>query len=360
MSRILRLCLLLGSLLSWALASHAGAAELKMISKITIPGNALDEFDISYVDQKTNTYFLADRSNKSIDIVDTTSAKVIAQVTGFVGYSGDYGTAGPNGVVAVGDNEVWAADGDSTVKVIDRKTNSIVDTISTGGKKRSDEMAYDPKHHIVLVANNEDDPPYMTLISTRPGHKILKKIAMKDATDGIEQSVYYAPKSIFLISVPQLNGDKSTGAIAMVDPLEGKVTGLMKVSDCLPAGLARGPGHNLVIGCGAGDKKTGLAPVTLVINGDNGAVVARIPEMGGADEVAYSATNSQYYITGRSMPTGAVLGVIDAKTNVLKQSIPTGGNAHSVAVSESNGHVFVPLPKKGGPCGGCIGVFSSQ
>ena len=98
----------------------------------------------------------------------------------------------------------------------------------------------------------------------------------------------------------------------------------------------------------------------MIVNGDSGAVVATVPDMGAADEVAYSAKNGQYYISGRQMPNGPVLGVIDAKTNALLQSIPTGGNAHSVAASDVTGHVFVPLPKTGGPCGGCIGVYSIQ
>jgi DNA-binding beta-propeller fold protein YncE len=361
MSRKLKSLALLGSLLSCVVGGHAGAEELKMISKVEIPGAALDSFDISYVDQKTNRYYVADRSNKSVDIIDGTSGAFVGRVPGFVGLPKDKDTdlAGPNGVLVIG-NELWAGDGDSSVKVIDLKTKKIVDTIHTGGKKRADEMAYDPKHHIFLVANDADDPPFVTLISTQPGHKILKKVVINDATDGIEQSIYYAPKSIFLMSIPELKGDKSTGGIALIDPLKGEVTGVMKVSDCAPAGLARGPGHNLVIGCSAGGKESKLTPVTLVVNGDSGAVVATIPDIGTADEVAYSAKNGQYYITGREMPNGSVLGVIDAKTNTLIQSIPTGGDAHSVAASDVNGHVFVPLPKTGGPCGGCIGAFSIQ
>jgi hypothetical protein len=48
-------------------------------------------------------------------------------------------------VVTFSNRELWAGDGDSTVKVVDLTNNSIVATISTGGKFRADEMAYDPK-----------------------------------------------------------------------------------------------------------------------------------------------------------------------------------------------------------------------
>src|SRR5215471_9575685 len=34
-----------------------------------IPGNPITSFDISWVDQTLNTYWLADRNNKSIDVI---------------------------------------------------------------------------------------------------------------------------------------------------------------------------------------------------------------------------------------------------------------------------------------------------
>lgn len=359
MHRKLRSLALIGSLFSCFLAGHVGATELKMISKVQVPGAPLDSFDIGYVDQKTNRYYLADRSNKSVDVVDVITGKVIGQVPGFVGFDKSNDTAGPNGVLVIG-NEAWAGDGDSSVKVIDLKTDTVVDTIKTGGKNRADEVAYDPEHHVFVVTNDADDPPFVTLISTETGHKVLSKVVFKDATDGIEQPIYYAPKGVFMMTIPQLNGDKSAGGIALIDPLKGKVISVMKIADCIPAGLARGPRNRLVIGCNAGGKKSGLKPVTLIVNADDGKVVATVPDIGAADEVAYSPKNGQYYIGARQMPGGAVLGVIDAETNTLLQSIPTGGNAHSVASSDVNGHVFVPLPKTGGPCGGCIGVYGTQ
>jgi hypothetical protein len=51
-------------------------------------------------------------------------------------------------------------------------------------------------------------------------------------------------------------------------------------------------------------------------------------------------------------------GVIDAKTNKLVQKIDImGGSPHSVAVNESNGHVYLPVGKPNGGCG-CIQVYA--
>ena len=61
---------LVAAALAVAFAGSAGAKELKQIGTIKMPGATLESFDIGWVDQATNRYFLADRSNKSVDIID--------------------------------------------------------------------------------------------------------------------------------------------------------------------------------------------------------------------------------------------------------------------------------------------------
>jgi len=60
----------------------------------------------------------------------------------------------------------------------------VIDTIATGGTTRLDEMAFDPVDQIFIGVNNAETPPYATLISTKPGHKVLAKIELPDATGG--------------------------------------------------------------------------------------------------------------------------------------------------------------------------------
>src|SRR5947208_9262242 len=57
-----------------AFAAAAQSDEVYSVFK-TIPmqGNPLTSFDISFVDANINTFVLADRSNKSVDVVDTNS-----------------------------------------------------------------------------------------------------------------------------------------------------------------------------------------------------------------------------------------------------------------------------------------------
>src|SRR5215510_1702860 len=119
--------------------SHQGGA-VKLLTTIPIPptkGNAdqaMKSFDISWVDANTRRYFLADRSNKVIDVIDTKTNKVVDQIPAnppFAGASGNNDTSGPNGVVVSG-HWLFASDYPSRVVTIDLNTNKTVADLNTG------------------------------------------------------------------------------------------------------------------------------------------------------------------------------------------------------------------------------------
>jgi DNA-binding beta-propeller fold protein YncE len=329
--------------------------KLKQIGKMTIPGKELKGFDISWVDQRTQRYFLSDRDNAELDIFNARTDKFIGAVPGFVGPKEvkgkvDFGVSGPAGVV-VYDDTAWVGDGDSTAKEVNLKTMKIVATVSTGGKNRFDEVAYDPKDHVLAGGNGDDDPPFATLISTTR-HKVIAKIPFPHATDGLEQPAYNPADGMFYYSVPELDHDAKKGAVAVISP-EGKLVKMLPVEGCHPSGLVFGPGQNFLLGCSASGRE-GMPANFVVMNARSGKMVARIPDAGGADEVAYSSKNHEYYTGSAGM--GAVF-VIDARTNKLVQKIPVGDRAHSVAASDVTGKVFVPEGIGNGGCG-CVAVFA--
>ena len=107
------LACLVGAFVSCLLAVAARSAEetytLKTI--VPIPGG-LTSFDIAFVDANVDTFVLADRTNKSIDVTDTSNNRVIHQFEpGFVGATGNNDTSGPNGVLVANGNQLWAGDG---------------------------------------------------------------------------------------------------------------------------------------------------------------------------------------------------------------------------------------------------------
>src|SRR5437899_7159629 len=81
------------------------------VSGLNNTAGALYSFDISFVDQSTQTYYLADRSNVAVDVVDAATATLIGPISvspPFAGVvpapicmaSGGSNCSGPNGVVA--------------------------------------------------------------------------------------------------------------------------------------------------------------------------------------------------------------------------------------------------------------------
>ena len=147
----------------------------RRIATIPIPANGTNPFDIGWVDSVAGRYYLGDRTSKSIDVVDTRTNMLVGQIGGFVGQSPKGPKSfGPSGVVAIpGTQIVWAGDGDSTVKVVDLQTRKIVDSISTGGAARADEIAYDDWDQVIIIGNDADQPVFLTwrLHGSLPPHR---------------------------------------------------------------------------------------------------------------------------------------------------------------------------------------------
>jgi hypothetical protein len=251
------------------------------------------------------------------------------------------------------------------VKVIDVASTpaKIIATISTGGQRRADELTLDPRDGLILVGNNSDKPSFVTLISTKPGHAVVAKIVMPDATDGIDQPTWLPETGLFYASVPVWKDDKSHGGLAVIDPKTLQFSKLIPIDGCMPAGTAHASGSVILVGCSAGSsaRTPGMAPVTIVLDAKTETIIARIAGIGGADEVSYDARKHRYYTASRDQPGGPVLGVIDATANRLIETIPTGTNAHSVAADAKTGMVWVPLPAPNPACAkGCIGLYETR
>jgi YVTN family beta-propeller protein len=398
----------------------------------------------------------------------------------------------PDGEVATADGKtLFVANGSSTVMVFDLTTNppNVIAAIPTGqspnwdgpngvgpciqsangrafsdptcGDLRADEMSYDEKDKILLVANGDPGFPFVTLIDmsavvARTGHCLPVNpaapygptnfptcvlgqiyydgapvnngaVAVDDQTGagfpcpdpstpapsgvsgtgvgaggknvpchhgpiltsagkfcnqvapaancagavslaGIGGSAFNPGTGHFLVTNASATGDLTVGTVDEIDPRIGNPNGPIVVnsfltSNCMPTSIVQGPGTNFLVGCADHD---GVAfPVNeIVINGNTGAILANIPFVGGVDEIWFNPGDHTYYVAARDMPTGPVLGVIDANTNLWLMNAATNANSHSVSVDPSNNHIFVPM-QSGGPCGtqsanGCIAVFARQ
>lgn len=363
---------------------------------ITLPKSStgqqqkIQSFDISWVDPRLGLYFLADRTNKSVHVVDIGTNNIVTQLTAnFAGPSTSNDTAGPNGVLTIG-RQVWAGDGNSTVKVIELNTGKLVATIPTGGTKRADELCYDPDDQLVMMANDADSPPFVTLISTST-HSVVKTITMNgkngtpNATNGIEQCQWNPRTKRFLLNIPEVNGpgdDTAPGAVLVISPKKMAVerTFMLDHDKCAgPQGMAIGPDHQVLLGCNAPSGVSASAPngngkfSTVVINDQATHIIATLNNESGADEVWFNPGDNQYFLARSAANGSQQLGVVDAgklTEDASRTTNATGkGNVHSVAADPVFNQVYVPIPSTAtaGVCSsaggtdsdGCIAVYTT-
>jgi hypothetical protein len=380
------------------------------------PGTALVSFDISWfdADPSLNNYYLADRSNKSVDVIHSGSSTVTHQfMPGFVGAratladgtlcspvnpptcTSNNDVSGPDGVLTVDHKELWVGDGDSRVWVLNPTTGALaptagapnpIPTSPTGtNHKRADEMCYDPADHLVMAANNADVPPFVSLISTQtytvvvPGGKIVfDGNNGTPAADGIEQCQWSPRTGKFYISIPQLSGkDPGVGAVAVIDPKTKKVVAVfpIPVEDCAaPQGMAVGPDSQILLGCN-GQFPDGQAN-TVIINEHSGAIIRTLRGLGGNDEVWFNPGDGHYFLAEGQLPVPPgteQLGIVDSAGKRPDKAVVTANNpggttrrAHSVAADPGANEVYVPIPANttgfssplcSDPTKGCVAVF---
>ena len=389
---MMRRCWFTRSLMVVALAAAGGGAvraddgrqggAVRLLTTVPIPSpNHLVVFDISFIDPATQLYYLADRSDQAIDVVDAKRNVFVKQIrANFKGYTGNNDTSGPNGVVVSG-HFLFVTDANSRVVTIDLRTDKVVSEASTGGAPglRADELAYDPEDGLLLPVNNADSPPFATLIKVDKSTgklTVLTRITLTNATNGAEQPVWDPGTGKFFISIPEVNGNVTDGAVGRISR-KGVLETLFPVKNCQPAGLSLGPRQDLLLGCSvvfdtAGNPWTAASPTTaapsqVIMDATTGRIDSVVKGVGGSDEVWFNEGDGRYYTASRNNPTGPVLGVIDADSQKLVQVVPTinrsPGTAHSVAANPHNNHVFVPLPANNvfpSCLDGCIAVFGTD
>src|SRR5882672_5014551 len=121
---------------------HNVQTPVRLLGVITVPGNPITSADIAWVDPGTERYYVADRSNFGVDIIDAENGLYEARVTGMAGpLTSGGGTTltnggGPNGVLVTPKRQLWAGDGNSTTVVADVNPDSptylqILGSVST-------------------------------------------------------------------------------------------------------------------------------------------------------------------------------------------------------------------------------------
>jgi YVTN family beta-propeller protein len=407
----------IGALALWG-CSGGGEEETgpHFVMSLAVPGltgtGNTASFDLGTVTTAPGRYYFTDRNNAAVDVIDTTSNTLIAQIKGtganaFAGCRDAAGApsscvsppmssrrSGPNGIDLVTATKLYAPDVDS-VKVIDTTTNTVTKSIKVGtltgfsdtSNARADEGCVDKDHNIYMVSTNQPNPaPFASFIDTTTD-TLIASVTWSggpfNGAAGNEACVYDPGTQSFLVNnggttanprgevdvipasliTPFKTAPQAAGASVTLNSF-GAAVKRYPLPTCDPTGLALGPGTDLAVGCRPNNK--GEALTVLILNRTTGAPVATL-NAGGGDQIWYDPTSNRYAnsasrwnSTGVNVNGGGCsaanpctpnLIIIDAATRTVLTLLPAGNNAHSVAVDPVSGFVYMPYSSDTAPAG---------
>jgi YVTN family beta-propeller protein len=368
----------------------SGPTQLGSVTPITGVGAGTNiGVDIGMV--VGNRYYVTDRNNGAVDVFDTATSGQVGQIMGgganaFAGLAHtstgavDNSHSGPDGINAVG-SLLYAGDVNS-VKVIDPATQRVVKTIVVGSSGfRADEGCVDAVHGMYMIATPEADTPFATFINTAT-QTVVAQVTFTDPSGnpgaGLEACRYDAGSDTFYINndgtTANPNGELNalSGASIRAIPAGATVnytdlagTRAYGEGNCDPTGLALGPNNDIAVNCREGT--TGAPLLLQIMDRTNGNILASL-NAGGGDQLEYDTATNRYYsaasrwtASGKAGTNGGcsaaspctpVLQIIDAATRTIALRLPSGNNAHSVAVDPVTFKAFLPVSSGSSP-GGC-------
>jgi len=291
------------------------------LTNYPIPGTEgkVSDVDIIDVDQEGHVLYMADRLT-GIDEFDISgpTAKFLRSVKT---------PSPPNGViVAKNVNRVVAGLTDSSVVSIDMGTHQIVGTVNTGGKKRADELDYDPKDKKVYVANSDDG--IITAIDMTT-FKVSKKF--DNMGQEIEQPRYDPADGMMYVVI------RSPEQLAQFDPAKDE---LVKKFDLpkgsRPSGIWMNPKTNVGI--------ISTDPRPIVWDFSAGKMVGSLDQAAKGDEIFYDAKTDLYFSPGSSAPWGPTMSILGGTPIKFITNVATTSRSHNAGFDNTNNVVYTTGP----------------
>ena len=294
------------------------------INRIPIPPIAgkTASIDIMEIDQAAHLLYVTDRTDNGLDIFDvsTPCAKYVKTI--------DLGS-GPNGVVVAKNvNKLFVTLNDSNVAIIDATPGSekVLAKVSTGGKKRADEIDYDAKDKKIYAANSDDG--IVTVIDATT-NAVLKKF--ENLGDALEQPRYDTADGMMYLTSSDQN------AIFQFDPTKDVMVKKFDVgTKCSPNGLAINPTtQHALLGCSSRSANN-------VVEWDlaAGKVAATFDQAGAGDAVFYSSKADRFFFAASNFNRGALMAIFTGNPVKFVTGIPTAIGSHGVAYDETNGIIY--------------------
>jgi DNA-binding beta-propeller fold protein YncE len=276
------LAFILGSLRSPAQTqstTHEKASSpLRLVQTVPLPGISGD-FDHFAVDLKGKRLFLAGEDHKTVEVIDIEKGQRLRSLTGF-------GT--PHSILYLPDKEeIYVTDGaDGTIKILRGSDYQPVGSIKL--VEGADSIGYDQGAGRLFVVTGGKDVPldhsFLSQVDLSTNHPVSE---MRFESNHVEAMALDQAGRRLFINITDKN------EVAVVDRKLMKVSARWKIgvaSENSPIAFDES-GKRLIIVC--------RKPATLVVmNSEDGSVLANYPAAARADDVVYDRLNHRVYVPG--------------------------------------------------------------
>jgi len=269
---------------------------LKLVQTIPLP-NVEGYFDHMAVDIKGQRLFLPGEHQRTIEVIDLHTGKVIHTITGF---GGD-----PRKTIYLPEtNQIWVDDGDSTVKAFNADTYELVKNVPLTGhdkdkdsRKVPDNGVYDPTAHLFYLGDRSDSTPNagpkgsIEIVDIKNG----TLVGSIDVEGKNPAGLVLDPSSSKLFVVM---GD--TSQVVVIDREKRTVIASWPITGGPePHAVAiDAPNRRLFIGSRVKRSHIYKPGKLVVMNADTGKVIDAIDTEGGVDEVEWEPHARRIYYTG--------------------------------------------------------------
>jgi DNA-binding beta-propeller fold protein YncE len=292
--------------------------DLRVLERIEIGGQDVG-YDYLRVDADRKRLFVAHGSH--VEVLDTTSDKVIGQITDTPGVHGIALTSAfGHGFTSNG--------ADRTVTMFDLATLKTLKVIKFAGVK-PDAIEYDPKTRQIFVVDGAGTGD-LTVIAPENG-AIVATVTLNGgkleelAFDGKGRGFVNDEKQSFV----HVFDTRTLKPLASWDLSPGQA----------PTGLALDlVHHRLFAAC--------RNKLLVVLNSDSGAVVTTVPIGANPDGAAFDPLRG-FIFTSNNDGTLSVIRQDGADQYHVAQTVVTDSGARTIALNESSGRVYLPTAKFG-------------
>ncbi|MFI5059078.1 MAG: YncE family protein [Candidatus Acidiferrales bacterium] len=324
-------------------AAQAQTIEpLKLIQTIPMP-NVEGYFDHMAVDIKGQRLFVTGEHQRTLEIIDLRTGKVIKTITGF---GGDPRKA----LYLPQSNEIWVDDGDATCKAFSGDTYELIKNIPLSGhdldtdsRKVPDNGVYDPVAQLFYLGDRADGlkkegvKGSIEIVDIKNG-----KFAGSIDVDGLNPAgLVLDPSSPKMYVVM---GD--TSQVVVIDREKRAVLATWPITGGPePHAVALDAAHHrLLIGSRVKRGHLYKPGKMVVMDSDTGKVIDAIDTEGGVDEVVYDVPSKRVYYTGT---TGYidVFQQMDADHYQRLGRVATGAIAKTSLLVPELKRFYVAVPK---------------